>query len=186
MLPRPLTLDDLPALFEIDGTVHSQSYLHVNRSEEENATIWRIETRPRRDKAVDANRIDDDLVFTVKQIVGGNDTGTALCIEMDEIPVAALIAQPREAQRLMHLIDVRVDFDFRRQGLGTALAYALIGQARDAEMRAVTAETRTDNFPAISFLKKLGFEPAGLDTHRLSNHDLVKERATLLWCLAFD
>lgn len=186
MLQRPLTPDDLPALFEIDATVHSQSYLHVNRSEEENATIWRIETRARREKSVDANRIDDDLAFTIKQIVGGNDNGTALCIEMGETPVAALIAQRRDAQGAMHLIDVRVDFDLRRKGLGTALAYSLIGQARDAEVRAVTAETRTDNFPAISFLKKLGFEPVGLDTHRSSNHDLVKERATLLWCLAFD
>jgi ribosomal protein S18 acetylase RimI-like enzyme len=109
-----------------------------------------------------------------------------LCIELDGAPAAALVAQPRPDLGTVHLLDLRVDYDFRRQGLGTALACAVIGHARESEARAITAETRTDNFPAMSFLRKLGFEPAGLDTHRFSNHDLVKERATLLWALALD
>lgn len=186
MFPRPLKTDELALLTDIDGTVQSSRYLHLNRSLTEFGASWSLEPRDLRERLIDPNRIDETTAFAFRQIVGGIEEGIALCIELQGEPVAALVAQPRVELRTLHVVDLRVDFDYRRQGLGTALGCAAINCAREGELRAVTAETRTDNFPAISFLKKLGFEPAGLDTHRLSNHDLVKERATLLWCLALD
>jgi ribosomal protein S18 acetylase RimI-like enzyme len=65
--------------------------------------------------------------------------------------------------------------------MGTALMYQVLQHAREKEMRAVVAETRSDNVVGAMFLVKLGFKLAGLDTQRESNHDLVKERATLVW-----
>ncbi|MCS7032814.1 MAG: GNAT family N-acetyltransferase [Phycisphaerae bacterium] len=186
MLPRPITLADLPLLAEIDGTIESSSYLHLNRVDDELGTTWRLELRPRREVLIDPNRVDDELTFAMKQVVSGIDEGLALCIELNGAPAAALLAQPRPSLRTLHLLDLRVDFDYRRQGLGTALMLKAVCTAREGGHRALTAETRTDNYPAIAFLRKLSFEPAGLDTHRYSNHDLVKERATLLWCLALD
>jgi hypothetical protein len=35
-------------------------------------------------------------------------------------------------------------------------------------------------------LHKLAFEIAGVDTHRHSNHDMVKEAATIFWYAAMD
>lgn len=186
MFPRPLKPEELPLLADIDGTVESSRYLHLNRSLGEFAATWSLEPRDLRERLIDPNRIDETADFAFRQIVGGIEEGVALCIELHGEPVAAVAAQPRPDLRTLHLLDLRVDFDYRRQGLGTALGCAAINVAREGNLRAVTAETRTDNFPAISFLKKLGFEPSGLDTHRHSNHDLVKERATLLWCLALD
>lgn len=173
-------------LGEIDGTVESARYLHLNRSVGDFSASWTLEPRDLRERLIDPNRIDDTGSFLIKQIVAGVEDGVALCIELNGQPVAALVAQPRPDARTLHLLDLRVDFDYRRQGLGTALGCAAIGHARENGLRAITAETRTNNFPAISFLRKLGFEPSGLDTHRHSNHDLVKERATLLWCLVLD
>ena len=184
MFPRPVLPAELASLTEIDGTVHSPSYLHLNRVIEGQSIDWRLEKRTFRDPLVTPNRLSDDIAFAYRQIAGGIDEGVALCIEMDAVPAAAILAQPQPELGTLRILDIRVDFDFRRQGLGTALLCAAIAYANDAGHRALAAETPTDNYPAIGFLRKLAFEPAGLDTHRYSNHDLVKERATLLWCLA--
>jgi ribosomal protein S18 acetylase RimI-like enzyme len=106
--------------------------------------------------------------------------------EHDDQVCASMIAQPRQALGTLQIIDLRVDYDFRRQGLGTALVFQVIQQARDSELRAVTAETKTNNFPANRLLSKLAFDLTGVDTQRHSNHDLVKENVSLFWYAALD
>ena len=86
----------------------------------------------------------------------------------------------------MELIDLRVDYEYRGQGLGSALLYHVINRARETGMRAVTATTLTNNLPAARFLLKAGFDLAGVDTHFASNHDLVKEAVALFWYAALD
>jgi RimJ/RimL family protein N-acetyltransferase len=66
------------------------------------------------------------------------------------------------------------------------MLFQAISHARELELRAVTAETRTDNVPAARLLSKCGFDLAGVDTQRHSNHDLVKEVASLIWYVALD
>ena len=66
------------------------------------------------------------------------------------------------------------------------MMFQVIAQAREQGLRAVTAESTTDNMPAARFLLKCGFDLAGLDAQRLSNHDLVKEAVTLTWYAALD
>jgi ribosomal protein S18 acetylase RimI-like enzyme len=105
----------------------------------------------------------------------------AILAEHDDQKVALLVAQPSPQTGTMRVADLRVDYDFRRQGLATAMLFQVIAEARARELRAVTAESRANNIPLNQLLEKLGFELAGLDTHRHSNHDLVKESATLLW-----
>jgi ribosomal protein S18 acetylase RimI-like enzyme len=183
MLPRPLTIADLAHLAEIDATVESSHYFHLNRTVDETSTNWRLERRALRERLIDSNRLNDDLEFFYKQMISGVEDGLAICIDINDAPVACLLAQPRTELGTLQLLDVRVDYDYRRQGMGLALAFTAIGHAREADLRAVTAETLTQNDPAAQLFRKLGFEPAGLDTFRSSNHDLVKEKATLLWCL---
>jgi len=84
------------------------------------------------------------------------------------------------------VLDVRVDFEHRRQGLASAMVYQVITEARNRELRAVSVDSRTDNFPAAQFFAKCGFDLAGLDLRRHSNHDLVKESATMFWYASLD
>ena len=100
--------------------------------------------------------------------------------------MALLLAQPDASRGVLRVHDLRVDFDQRRQGLGSALMYQAITEARTRELRAVAAETRTDNHAAARFLSKLGFDLTGLDLQRNSNHDLVKEAVTLFWYVSLD
>jgi ribosomal protein S18 acetylase RimI-like enzyme len=81
---------------------------------------------------------------------------------------------------------LRVDYDFRRQGIGIAMIFQLIAAARQRQARAVFARARANNQPAQQFLAKSGFELAGLDTHFTSNHDLVKETVMLFWYAALE
>ena len=183
---RPANSADLDALQEIDGTIESIAYLHLDLTGEGAARSWRLEERPLREKLIESNRLDDEAYFAAKQIVTGADEGTVLVAEHADQVVAALVAQPRPALNTLHILDLRVDYDYRRQGLGIAMVYQIIQQARESELRAVSAETLTNNMPASALLTKCGFDLSGIDTRRRSNHDMVKESATLFWYAALD
>lgn len=178
---RAATPSDLELLDEIDGTIESDRYLFVERSSEGDSMTFVLTQRPARQRLVMGNRMNDETAFLVRQIVGGIEEGMALVTEHGDLPVALLVAARDVEQGVMELVDLRVDYDFRRQGIGLAMMYQLIGLAREAGMRAVRAGLKTNNWPAISLLQKCGFELSGLDTHHSGNHDLVKEEVTLFW-----
>jgi ribosomal protein S18 acetylase RimI-like enzyme len=183
---RAATLADLAGLAEIDGTVNSSRYLHLEQSGEGLAVTWRIEERAAREKLIEPNRLSDEASFAYKQITNGADEGAAVVIEMNESLAAALAARVEPQRGTLHIVDLRVDYDLRRQGLGTALVYQIIQAARERELRAVSTETRTNNQPAAALLAKCGFELSGVDMRRHTNHDMVKESATVLWYAPLD
>lgn len=183
---RPILPGDLNRLIDIDGTIESSQYLHVAFVGEGFTGAWKIEERPLREKRMQRNPTTDETLFVLKQVVMGTEDGVALLVEHDQVNVGLLVARDDAEYGTLRLQDLRVDFERRHEGLGAALVYRLIAEARSREVRAVAAETRTDNFPAARFLTRCGFELAGLDARRLSNHDLVKESATLFWYAALD
>jgi GNAT superfamily N-acetyltransferase len=147
---------------------------------------WRLEERPLREKLVNSNAVDDDQRFALRQVLGGIEEGIGLAAEHDEELVALAVAQRDAAADVLRLIDLRVDYDQRRQGIGSALLFQVISHAREIGVRAVQARTLTNNLPANAFLAKAGFELCGVDTHLMSNHDLVKETVSLFWYAALD
>ena len=183
---RPVTPNDLVLLAEIDGTIESHQYLHVERGGTGLTATWRIHERPLRERLVRANPIDDERRLLLKMIVTGADEGIALMAEHDGMPVALVAAVPEPAVGTLRIVELRVDFDLRRQGLASAMLYAIITEAKDRGLRAVSAETTTDNFPAAQLLSRCGFEIGGLDERRRSNHDLVKEAVTVFWYASLD
>jgi len=183
---RSAIATDFDRLFDIDGTIESSEYLHLDRSGEGLSTGWKLELRPLRSKLIEPNALDDERRFLLKQFITGADEGLVLVAEYEQAPVALALAQPEPGHGTMKLLDLRVDYDLRRQGIATVLAYQVIQCARENGLRAVCAETRTSNVPANKLLQKLSFEIAGIDTHRHSNHDMVKEAATIFWYAAMD
>lgn len=183
---RPVRPVDLDGLYDIDGTIQSSKYLHLERAGEGVGVSWALVERDLRERRHLPNRLGDDRRFMLKQIAAGADEGIAIVAEHEGVPVALLVAQAEPAYGTVRVHDLRVDFDHRGQGLGTAMMYQVIAQAREQGLRAVAAESTTDNVPAARFLLKCGFDLAGLDAQRLSNHDLVKESVTLYWYAALD
>src|SRR4051812_40403866 len=183
---RPMTSADVGELEEIDGTVESTHYLHLERGGEGITVSWKLEERELRQKLIEAGRLGDEAMYLAKQIAAGVEDGVALVAEHEGTIIAMLVAQPRPDNGTMVLKELRVDFDHRRQGIALALVFQLIQRARELELRAVAAESKTNNIAAARLLAKCGFDLAGVDTHRESNHDLVKEAVTLIWYVAMD
>ncbi len=181
MLIRPLQPDDLDQLEEIDATIESTQYLHVNQEGEGLSRRWEVAPRPLREKLIEANRLSDESRFMARQIATGVDEGVALVAAHREHLAGLLLARMDDVTRTAHLVELRVDYDARRQGLATGLIFQLIQMARQREYRAVRCQSRTNNEPASQLLLKCGFELAGIDTLHDTNHDLVKEQVTLIW-----
>jgi ribosomal protein S18 acetylase RimI-like enzyme len=183
---RSLAPDDLAALPDIDGTVESSEYLHLEQSGEGLSVAWKIEKRPLRQKLIQTNPISDEEAFLVRQIAGGTEEGLALIVEHAGAPVALLVVRPDYANGTFQILDIRIDYDHRRQGLATAMIYQAINRARELGLRAVSAEVPANNLPGNQLLLKCAFDLSGIDTKRHSNHDVVKESATLIWYAALD
>lgn len=183
---RPAQPDDLDRLLDIDATIESAQYLHIERSGEGLAIRWNVEERPAREKRIDRNPVNEENRFTLRQIIGGIEEGAVLVAEHAGQLVGLAIARPDPERQTLEVLDVRVDYDFRRQGLGSALLFKVIARARAAGLRAVATRTLTSNLPAARFFSKAGFDLAGVDTHFHSNHDLVKEAVALFWYAALD
>lgn len=178
---RPIQPADLDLLDEIDATIQSDDYLHVDRSTGMMSAHFKIECRPLLERKSESNPISDDLRFQFKQIATGIDDGFCVVAELNDMPIAAALAVL--SADVVDLVDLRVDFDQRREGFGSAMMFQVINFAREQESRAIRVFARTGNGPLNRMLAKLGFEIAGIDTQRHSNHDLVKEQTTLIWYL---
>jgi ribosomal protein S18 acetylase RimI-like enzyme len=183
---RPLQRPDIDHLTDIDATSESSQYLHIDKQGEGLALSWKTELRNLREKRHHRTGMTDEQLFTFKQLAIGADEGIAVVAEHESALVAAAAATPDPINGVLRLLDLRVDFDFRRQGLASAMMFQLIQEARNRELRAVAAVTQADNVPAIQLLAKLGFEIAGLDTLARSNHDLVKETVNLFFYLVLN
>jgi GNAT superfamily N-acetyltransferase len=178
---RRATPRDLAAIEEIDGTIESHRYLHIDRTGEGMQMGWRVEERPLRQRLIEPFRLDDCRRLALRQIVEGTDDGIALVADNESQIVALGLAQANPDTSLLHILDVRVDSDHRRQGLASAIIFQMVQEARSRSCRAIHAQTTANNFPANQMFSRLSFDLAGLDTHRRSNHDLVKESVTLFW-----
>ena len=186
MQVRPMTPADLDALDEIDATVESRHYLHLARDGEALASVWKLEQRPLRETLIEPNRVGDDTRFAYKQVVRGIEEGAALALDVGGETVVAAVAAVRPDLGLLELLDLRVDYDHRRQGFAMAMLFNLVGVARDRELRAIHAAVPANNGPTHELLARVGFDLCGFDERRFSNHDLVKETATLLWYLSVE
>lgn len=181
---RPMVPADLERLADIDGTIESTRYLHVEREGEGLAVTWRVDERPLRTKLIAPNPIGDDLRFRVRQVVSGIEEGLAWVAEHEGALAGLVLAQAQPAEGVLRIFDLRSDYDLRRRGVGSALLFRAIGEAREKQLRAVMAVIEGNNLPGARFLLKSGFELAGLNTQQMSNHDLVKECVSMYWYLS--
>ena len=86
------------------------------------------------------------------------ETGEELDEEISQVAAGFVLSRNAPGEEELLLIAVRPEF--RRQGLAQKLVQALKNQAREREADKIFLEMRENN-PAISFYKKLGFQPIG-------------------------
>lgn len=99
---------------------------------------------------------DEDLV-ALQNLPGA----IALAAEIGQKPVAYLTIRPRRPSRLRHTADLNmgVAHAARGQGLGEAILEAgLARAAASPELEIIYLMVRSDNAPAISLYRRMGFE----------------------------
>ena len=172
--PQPMTPADLEELIDLDATIEAAEAVHLDAGEpgetEPLARSWRLDVRPLDEPRVEPNRLEaqgdsSELHFLYKQVAGGTMDGTAWILRVGGAPLATLLAMPRDGEQSLELMDVRVDYDERRQGFGSALICALLAKAREDEaVRGVTASVAGDNVPAQRLLSSLDFNLIGIES----------------------
>src|SRR5438309_11809458 len=101
---RPATAADLDRLLDLDATIESSEYLHVQRSGEGMGVAWQIEARPLRTKLVDNNAIDDERRVTLRQVLAGVEEGIGLVAEHEGDVVALAVAQVDAASQRLRVL----------------------------------------------------------------------------------
>src|SRR5260370_25866720 len=73
------------------------------------------------------------------------------------------------------LVDIRTRREDRRSGVGSALLENLKSHTATLHARGISVETQINNYPAIRFYRKHGFELSGFNDHLYTNRDLEKQ-----------
>src|SRR5690242_1748557 len=107
---RPMLPGDIDRLDDIDATVESIQYIHVERTGAGLAMQWRLEQRPLREKLIQPMRMSDEMRFLARQIASGADEGLAVVGEHEGALVAMMLARPDMERKTLILEDLRVDY----------------------------------------------------------------------------
>lgn len=78
----------------------------------------------------------------------------------------------------MHLVNLAVHPDFRRQGIGTQIMQHLLNLAKQLEVKRATLEVRASNVVAQGFYSKFGFIAIAF---RKKYYPDTKEDAVIMW-----
>ncbi len=179
---RPLTLDDIPRLAEIDAEFESRHYLAVEKSTDGLNAAWRLTEQP-----LDPPFISTDYSLDRQQreevITRLRAADGLYLVAEHKHRLVALLDVERERWRDTAMVwNILIDRHYRRQGLGVELIDRAAAWARENKLRALVLETQTNNYAACCFYLEYGFKLCGLDDHFYSNDDIgVKEVAIFWW-----
>lgn len=173
---------DADRLTEINPTFTSPTVLRVHKSGEGLEVSWRLE------EVRLAEPYDKGAAY---------DFGPE---DVEEIATRArrpdcLVLVAEAAGRLVGLLDMeiiawnntgflwnlRVDWAWRRQGLGRALFARGVAWAREQNLRAIVVETQTNNVPACRFYERVGCRLVGIRDEYYTNRDLETGEVALFW-----
>jgi ribosomal-protein-alanine N-acetyltransferase len=102
-------------------------------------------------------------------------SGICLAALQDDRLVGYLVCSRYDTVR--HLMNIAVDVDVRRRGIGSTLLGELFARG-DSPGQRYTLEVRTSNAGAMALYAAFGFEPAG---HRRGYYHDNREDAVIMW-----
>lgn len=73
----------------------------------------------------------------------------------------------------VHITDIAVDVEYRKQGVATALLLGALDWADVHARKRVIFEAPSKNYPAILLAKKMGFEFCGFSDRYFTNRDIA-------------
>lgn len=180
---RDLTLRQARRLPPIPSGFVTEHVFHLERGANEGLLCWRLREvhleAPFR-KTYDSGKLDEWLA-TYQDSVGKDRLRFAVALEGNR-PIGLVTWAPIEWNNIIWLVDIRVDPGRRRHGTGGLLLAHVQDSARRLPARGILVETQINNYPALQFYRRHGFEISGFNDHQYSNHDFeVQDVAVFLF-----
>ncbi len=103
------------------------------------------------------------VVLAKAYVQPGGRTWEPLAFLIDESVVAVLALAVGD--ETAEMVNLAVDIDHQRQGVGAAVVAAVIGRARGHQLEAVELTVHPDNESAQALYRRAGFSPTGASRH---------------------
>lgn len=177
---RPYSLGEVRKLKPIASGYETDRIFRLQRQSAGGATIWRLSeerlAKPFR-KEYDSGRVEEWLESYEGQVPRDDlrFLGAFVDGEIRGLATYSLL----QWNETLWLIDIRTEKATRRRGIGSALLREVQRIAREQKVRGITVETQTNNYPAICFYRKHGFQIAGFNDHLYSNEDVENQDVAL-------
>jgi ribosomal-protein-alanine N-acetyltransferase len=168
MIIRPAILTDLNVCLALDhdGVTDHVWQMKVQESESNIGVTFHTVRLPRRMQATYPRALE--------QLVEDWQRGEGFFVAEVDGEVRGyidLIAQ--RWQQLGWIVNMAVDREFRRRGIGMALMQHGRQWAKEQGLELIIAEMTTKNYPALSFYQKLGYQFCGFSDHYYRNQDIA-------------
>ena len=98
---------------------------------------------------------------------------TFVAVSPDGMPIGYIRLFEQIAAASVWVLDLVVDTEARRKGVATALLGSIEVWALQRQHRQIFMETSSKNHPAISLMKKAGFEFSGYNDHYYATQDVA-------------
>jgi ribosomal protein S18 acetylase RimI-like enzyme len=176
MTVRPISLREVRKFGPIDSGFQTDRVLRLHREERGGETLWRL--REERLSAPYTKQYDSGDVDEWLRLYAD-----AADIEKFSFALASLDGKPQGLltwrgmgwNDTLWLVDIRVRPCARRRGVGAALVDFLKQVAAHQQVRGIAVETQINNYPALRFYRKQGFEIVGINDHLYANDDLQRQ-----------
>lgn len=171
-----LSLKELRKLDPIPSEFETERVFRLYRQEEGDGVSWRlVEEELRRPfrKKYDSGR-PDEWMSSYEDAARPEDL-SFLAASVDGKVQGLLTWQELGWNNTLWLLDIRTRRTARRVGVGCALVNWLKDEARRWRARGISVETQINNYPALCFYQKHGFQVAGFNDHLYTNRDLATQ-----------
>ena len=98
---------------------------------------------------------------------------TFVAISPDGLPIGYIRLIEQVASASVWVLDLVVDTGARRKGVATALLRSIEAWALDRQYRQLFVEMSSKNHPAVSLMRKTGFEFSGYNDHYYATQDVA-------------
>lgn len=184
---RPLTLEDIPRLHEIDTGFTSDAILRVDKTTQGLGVLWNVRQAPLEQPLDKPNGYDftaEDLALVQRRLEEGRSL--QLLAERDGRLVGLIEVEQQAWNHTAVVWNILIDRDYRRRGLGRDFMERASEWARRRGCRALTLETQSNNINACRFYRGLCFRLTGIRDDLYHNDDLQRGEVAIFWSLALD
>jgi ribosomal protein S18 acetylase RimI-like enzyme len=177
---RTITLNDVYAFPPIPSAFTIDRVFRLDQERSQETTCWRL-SEQRLPAPLNKTHDNGD---PVEWLSSYEDSGPAesfcfLAAEIQGECVGLLTWKPVPWNSTTSLLDIRVRGNTRGIGAGTKLVNELKQIARGRGVRGISVETQVNNYPAVQFYLRQGFEIVGFNDHLYTNHDASESEVAM-------